>query len=904
MPKFVARSRHSVATVASTALIGASLAVLLLPVSTPLASAAAAPGSTLRASLASPNNTASETGGTESMLSGNGQSVAFVSQSRLDPSIDVGSGEAVPYRNVFVRDLHDPAKPRTVMISRGQFDPPTGGGDSTGGVHFGPNKLLELQPGGGSDGQDGVPIRDTAPNGDSNNPSISADGRFVAFSTEMTNMFLEDQDSRGEIVIVDRDPDSDGTYDEVKPVASGVASKDYKYYRVSQRDGGFGSAALPKLAANASRIVWEADSEGVELLTATLNLSAGTLGPIQRVPTPAILNHFLNTQDDPAISGDGNHILMHTAYRESCDCNNPPGFHAIMSVDMRQRNDIIRVDVEGGKAISNSLTEVVQHPAVNDDGTVIAFSAEQHTLVGDDPPSDVSSLEPTTYVVKVAGDKVTRTDIVSRDNKFKIINGDRPGLSRDGRYLAFVTNDLGAHDGNDGRETNSDCIEPVQSTVRNSGEPMLRLNALPPRRNAPHTTCQVIVRDLIVDFDWLVGERPLSERLPGTLVSPNTAGNAGNGNTVPNIERLFFEPKSTAPSLSDDGGRVAYDSDATDLVSQPADTNRRSDVFVRTLEPGLTGTTVDFGPVELGQSSTRTAVLTETGSGPLVVEAISIIGTNSGDFTVGAQTCTRTTIHETSGCEVAVTFGPRAIGDRRAQLLVQIRGGRRTVVDLTGSGKEQPVPQPKGPTFSVSPDTLAFGNRLLLSNGPESTVTITNDGGSPLLISPVDIVGPTSPEDYKVTKNTCGAPVPGNGGQCTVSVAFSPRGTGDRNAVLRFTHNAPGGTSLVGLTGSAPQPTIEVSPGVTPPGRVVTVIGKDFPPNKVIAVKFLDRVGDTSVKTGDDGTFRAPLLVFPKAAPETRSVLASVPDFTDPLARSQLLIVFPTVSPANFVVRG
>jgi hypothetical protein len=106
------------------------------------------------------------------------------------------------------------------------------------------------------------------------------------------------------------------------------------------------------------------------------------------------------------------------------------------------------------------------------------------------------------------------------------------------------------------------------------------------------------------------------------------------------------------------------------------------------------------------------------------------------------------------------------------------------------------------------------------------------------------------------------------------------------------------------MTGSANQPTITVSPGVTPPGRVVTVTGKDFPPGHVVTVKFDGRPGLSTIKAKDDGTFQTPLLVFPKASPETRTVLASTPDFADPLASGTLLIVFPTVSPANFVVRG
>jgi len=882
VPKSAARNRRSIATVTSTAVIGASLAVLLLPVSAPLASAAAAPGLTERASLKSPQNTPAENGAQDSVLSGNGESVVFTSNSQLDPTIKTGSGTSAPnYKNVFVRDL---VLKRTVMISRGQFDPPPPpGSGSNGGLRYGPDKLLQLQAAAPP------PIKDTEPTGNSYTPSISSDGRFVAFSTTMSNMFLEDTSFRAKIVVVDRDPNGDGKYDE-EETRFGVVSKIYKYYLISGREGDFGSPYTPKLAGNASRIVWVAYSDGhTSLLTSSLNLQAGTVGPITRVPSASPpLNFFRDQQDDPAISGDGNHIVMRVRYRQGCDCNNPPGFYSIQSADMRQENSVIRVDVDGGKPVSTSLLEIVQHPAVNADGSVIAFVLEEHRLVGDDPPFEVNPFEPITFAVLINGNKITRTDIVSRDNAFNIINGERPGLSADGRYLAFVTDSVRAHDGTDRGTSEFTCIRPEPQSPGLRSQPMLRLNAA---AQTPRTTCQVVVRDLIVDLDRRINEQ---SRLPGTLASPNRPGiTGGNGSTVPSV---FF---STAPSLSNDGGRVAYDSEATDLVD-PED-RRTPQVYVRTMRPTLRADTVAFGQLTVNTTTTKTAQLTHVGFGPINVTQLSLAGTNAVDFAIGGQTCTGQTIHETGSCQVSIRFTPLSPGDKRATLRLRFRDGRESTVDLTGTGTAVPV---KDPQFAAGPNPINFGNRLLLSTGPTGVVTITNGGEAALRITAVDIVGPGNPEDYKIDSNTCGAPVTGGGGTCTVAVAFSPKASGGRNAVLRFTDNAPGGPHLVGLTGSANQPTIQVSPGVTPPGRVVSVIGKDFPPGLPVTVKFQDRPGATVIKPADNGTFTAALLVFPKASPETRTIQAVMPQFSGPLATTPLLIVFPTVSPANFVVRG
>jgi hypothetical protein len=558
------------------------------------------------------------------------------------------------------------------------------------------------------------------------------------------------------------------------------------------------------------------------------------------------------------------------------------------------------VDLDNGEPISTNNNIFVMRPAISFDGTVIAFVAEEFF---NDAQGRYFSLnnEPNVYVMnldysRAPGERVVRSTIASRDNNGNLINGERPALSSDGRYLAFVTDALGAHDGADGPANTGDvsCIKPPPPPSPGmAGAPLLNLNAaaIPPKRGAPRTNCQVVVRDLIVDQERLVSEQ---SRLPGTLASPNQAGNAGNDNTVP-------DRRSSAPSLSATGHRVAYDSAATNLVD--GDTNQRIDVFVRTLQPTARAEPVDFGPVQIGDAVTRSATVEHVGAGPLSIGQVTLAGPNAADFTLGAQTCQAQPLRQTGRCFISVTFAPSAAGERRAVLRVQVQGGRALTVDLIGTGTEQPVP-PRGAEFSAGPDPLDFGPRLLLSTGPGATVTVTNQGGSPLRITSVALVPPVGPADYAVTVNTCtGVDVP-PGGQCQVTVVFSPTQPGDRSAVLQFDGNAAGGPHLVGLRGQASQPSIQVNPGITPPSRVTTVFGKDFPPGKTVTVTFRTAVGSSTATVGPDGTFRAPLLVFPKATPGNRRVVATVNGFPALFAEGDLLVVFPTVSPADFVVRG
>lgn len=885
MPTFTVRSRRSVASLTGMATVAASVAVLLVgPMTAAPAGAAAAPGSTQRASVAHQTNAQAQDGGSRSVLSGDGNSVAFVSRTRLDPSLDSSSVD-----NVYVRDL---ARSRTVLISRGQFTrqvPPAPGLRTSPVLRLNGAQPPVIVPG------------EVAADNASYEPAISSDGRFVAFLTRATNII----DSPGErlmILVCDRDPDSDGDFDEPRNTGQPNGARDYVYFRVT---GVTDSTQLssPRLSADAGRIVWHqmvlGDGIATDVRTATLTPTTHQAGTSESVPAGQpgldVIQRF-----DPALSGDGNHVVMRADYwRVGCEfgCES----HAIVSTDLRTAaRTVTRVDFElvsgALRPVSDQFEEFVMRPAVSFDGSVIAFVGEQFaTASGGGVYSQFN--QPNVYVVQVdyaaePGQRITSSRIASRGNDGQLVNAELPTLSADGRYLGFVTDSPSVHDGQDGPTGEYSCIRP-EPVIGLAGQPMLNLaGALPPQRDTPRTACQVVTRDLVLDRQ----RESADQALPAaTLVAPNQAGNAGNGDTVPGRS-------SRAPSLSADGGRIAFDSAATDLLPPDIDSNQRIDVFVRTLQPSARAEAVNFGPVQVGETLNRSATVEHLGAGPLVIEQVSVVGPNAEEFTLGAQTCQPQALHQAQRCLISVTFAPTANGERRGQLRIQIRGGRALTVDLLGTGTGQPVP--RGAVFAAGPDPLDFGPRLLLSSGPGATVTVTNDGGSPLRVTSVAPVPPVGPQDYAVTVNTCtGVEVP-PGGQCQVTVVFSPTLPGDRTAVLQFDDNAVGGPHLVGLRGQGNQPTIEVNPGVTPPSRVTTVSGRDFPPGKNVTVTFRTAVGSATATVAPDGTFRAPLLIFPKATPENRRVVATVDGFPALFAEGQVLVVFPTVSPADFVVRG
>ncbi|MFC4856137.1 choice-of-anchor D domain-containing protein [Actinophytocola glycyrrhizae] len=909
MPESLLRGKRAVAVAIAATLVGVSAAVLLSGQNTQ-ARAAAAPGATVRASV---SDDGARSGGANSELSSDGTAVVFTSYARLDELSNDGN-EAV-----YLRDLRNG---RTVLISRGQLVRPAEPEPTTA-----PPTTTTTEPTFEPPGLAGEPLvslngrrqeleyREVPPNRGSTDPTVSADGRFVAFITRADNILAEDDDSDQDLLVCDRDPDGDGEFDEERE----NGELDYRYFRVNEPqwvegDGGQYRSDYPlrpKLADDASRVVWEDeltdDNGNYYQVVRTAVLTPAGAGPAEVLGTP--LGALQPThQEQPDVSADGRFVVLVADYVRQEGGGEFPvhiPFNAVVRKDT-VTGAVARVDLdvqttpEEPAPLSADESVHLAAPAIAGDGGTVAFEAEeyQNNCSAGDCWRSVAD-QPTVYVVRVAEDGTpVDSAIGSRDNENEAVNGFRPALSGDGRFLAFTTDNAGAHDGVD---------TPAEYSCRNDDSPYFEQNALPPvtDERSRRVVCQVVVRDLVVDRQRLVAEQP---RLPGTLASPGTgldcaeelpegATCGGDGDSPPY--------GSTAPSLSGNGSTLAHDSVATDLVPELVDGNEQTDVFVRTFRPELRAapTPLEFGEVTVGDTLDRVVRFDHAGFGPLVVTELTVEG--STEFAVGAQTCTgpeTVVLQQTGNCEVSVTFTPDTEGERTGTLVVRLRDGREFTVPLRGTGFEEEIP-PADARFAASPDPLDFGDRLLLSENPAQAVTVTNTGGTDLTVTGVGVV-PAG--DFTVESDTCtDTPVPPDG-TCQVTVRFSPRASGPRAAVLRFTDDVPDGTPhLIGLAGTGSTPAVEISPGVSQPGRTITVRGIGFAPNLPVTIVVTGSVERATAVPDDTGAFDRTMLIMPRSPIGTHPVVATI-DGTDPpiAAAKPVLIVSPSVSPADFVVRN
>lgn len=105
------------------------------------------------------------------------------------------------------------------------------------------------------------------------------------------------------------------------------------------------------------------------------------------------------------------------------------------------------------------------------------------------------------------------------------------------------------------------------------------------------------------------------------------------------------------------------------------------------------------------------------------------------------------------------------------------------------------------PAIALSPGTLTFAAQTLATTSAAQTVTVSNTGTAVLTLSGLTFGGTASAEFARAGTCQVGTNI-AVGGNCSVTVTFTPAVAGARNATLTISHNASGGTSTVSLAGT------------------------------------------------------------------------------------------------------
>ena len=247
-------------------------------------------------------------------------------------------------------------------------------------------------------------------------------------------------------------------------------------------------------------------------------------------------------------------------------------------------------------------------------------------------------------------------------------------------------------------------------------------------------------------------------------------------------------------------GSLVVNSDAANSVGPVAlsGTSTLAGTFLLTAAP----TSVSFGSVVVGTSTTQTIALTNTGNSAVTVSSANLTGSG---FTVSAPSFP-VTIAAGQSQQASVRFAPSTSGTVTGSAsFVSNATNSPAMVSLSGTGTISVTPA----AIAVSPTPIAFGSILVNTTATQS-VTVTNTGGSTLTVSQISVSGNGFNESGPVPPLTVAA-----GQSQNLSINFAPSATGSYTGSLSIASNATNRLAPIGISGTAtalPVLTIGISP--------------------------------------------------------------------------------------------
>ncbi len=334
-------------------------------------------------------------------------------------------------------------------------------------------------------------------------PSISSDGRFVAFHSRASNLVANDTNGDHDVFVHDR---KTGTTRRVSIASSGKQGNNGSYMPSISPDGRF--VAFSSFASN----LVPNDTNGS--FSIDVFLRDRQRGTTELVSVDSSGEQDYGSSSSPSISPDGRYVAFQSdacslVPNDTCNISD----YTDVFVRDRQRGTTRRVSIASSGKQGNNGSYM---PSISADGRFVAFAAYASNLV----PNDINGRTDVLIHDRQRG----TTKPVSVDSSGNQANGESyvPSISSDGRYVAFQSNatNLVANDTNEADD--------------------------------------IFVRD----------------RKTGTTrrVSVDSSGNQANSDGS-------WPSDSSWPSISSDGRYIAFNSWATNLVSN--DTNGKPDIFVR-----------------------------------------------------------------------------------------------------------------------------------------------------------------------------------------------------------------------------------------------------------------------------------------------------------------------------------
>jgi Tol biopolymer transport system component len=404
---------------------------------------------------------------------------------------------------------------------------------------------------------------------DSQNPVVSADGRFVAFTSDATNLLGPGVDTNGFADVFVRDREM-GATERVSVGPGGL-----------EADGGSGSAAISPDGRFVAFVSYSTnllgpggDTNGV----ADVFVRDRQMATIERVSVGPGGLEADGGSGSPSISADGRFVaFVSSATNLLGPGGDTNGFDDVFVHD-RQTGITERVSVGPSNVEADNKSTMINGSSISADGRFVAFVSSATNLLG--PGGDTNGFDDVFVHDRQAG--ITERVSVGPGGLEGDFTSLTPSISADGRFVAFLsaaTNLLGP-----GLDNNSDLDVFVRDRLMQTTE---RVSVGPGGLEADQPALDSVISpdgrfvafmstadnllgpggDTVVPFDVYLYDRQtgITER-----VSVGPGGGAGDGNSgnLPGV------------SVSAGGRVVAFESLATNLVAA-GDTNGKKDIYVR-----------------------------------------------------------------------------------------------------------------------------------------------------------------------------------------------------------------------------------------------------------------------------------------------------------------------------------
>jgi len=380
-------------------------------------------------------------------------------------------------------------------------------------------------------------------------PSISADGRYVAFLSKASDLVANDTNDEWDVFVRDR---RQGTTERVSISSAGGQATGLSWAPSISADGryvAFQSSASDLVAndTNGQHDVFVRDRQR---------------GTTRRVSVTSAGGEAAGSSTSPSVSADGRYIAF-VSYSSDLVANDTNDTNDVFVRDRRARTTE-RVSISSAGAQGNGASRA---PSISADGRYVAFGSIASDLVANDTNK--------TDDVFVRDRRAGTTERVSISSAERQATGYSysGSISADGRFVAFdsTADDLVAADINRqrdiflrDRQQGTTSRVSVSSTGGEAANHSFSPSISADGRYVAFTS---YASDLVADdtdrVDVFVRDR--QQRMT-RRISLSSAGGQANGD-------------SHHPSISADGRYIAFESEASDLVAN--DTNRKLDIFVR-----------------------------------------------------------------------------------------------------------------------------------------------------------------------------------------------------------------------------------------------------------------------------------------------------------------------------------